>query len=287
MKQLLTLLCFFSSILCFSTITEIDGWRWNLDRENMTASLLKGDGIVANVPSNVTVGTNKLRVTHIAGYAFSHSKSRVVRISNTVKTIEMEAFRNSRVEEVYLPNGLAKLEQFMFSGCNNLRKVKMPVTLKEIGSGAFENCQALRTVDIPSGVESIGSDAFCNSGIDSLIIPNSVTELGNFVCSGCNNLKFVRLSDNVTELAGTFSGCPSIVTVILGKGLKYIYRGVFDLDIQNIYCLSQEPPIVDSYDKIDKVKANLYVPAESIEKYKKAPWWGGFWNIHPLPSKLP
>ena len=65
----------------------------------------------------------------------------------------------------------------------------MPSTLKTIGDSAFEGCYDLKKVKMSDGLERIGDRCFYGSGITELIIPKSVTEMGERVFQMCAALK--------------------------------------------------------------------------------------------------
>ena len=47
-----------------------------------------------------------------------------------------------------------------FSGCRNLKRIKLSKTLKTIGREAFSYCEKLIRPEIPAGVTCIDEDAF-------------------------------------------------------------------------------------------------------------------------------
>lgn len=61
-----------------------------------------------------------------------------------------------------------------------------------IGEDAFSECPNLKTVHFNEGLQRIGGFRNCN--IDSLEMPNSVIECGNF---GGNPIKHLKLSGTV------------------------------------------------------------------------------------------
>ena len=100
------------------------------------------------------------------------------------------AFKNSSVMNVIIPNTIASIPNQLFYDCKLLTSVEIPNSVTSIGEFAFYNCKLLTSVEIPNSVTSIGSYAF--SGLTgSLSIPNSVTEIGNSafgLCSGLTNV---------------------------------------------------------------------------------------------------
>lgn len=121
---------------------------------------------------------------------------RKVEINRPVKTIGMNAFYCSDIEEVVLPEGLVTIGggAFSFSGltgmlnipegvevlgprayfdCGKLTGVTFPETLREIGDECFSNSGALVT-RLPMSLESVGYNALRFAAADVLVIPPSV-----------------------------------------------------------------------------------------------------------------
>jgi len=61
------------------------------------------------------------------------------------------AFRETRVTEVVVPEGVIEIGANAFSVCSRLTRVTLPTTIQSIGSGAFNGCGELREVSIPGG----------------------------------------------------------------------------------------------------------------------------------------
>lgn len=79
-----------------------------------------------------------------------------------ITTIGASAFsKNTIISEVIIPEGIRIIEDTVFSGCSNLTKVELPSTLESIGSAAFGDT-ALETIDIPENVTNM-SYAFINT----------------------------------------------------------------------------------------------------------------------------
>ncbi len=103
----------------------------------------------------------------------------------------------------------------------------------------FENNdnQAILNVKVEEGVESICYGAFFKTSVVSLVLPDSITEIGKMSVSSCPNLEYVVLSDNIEELPESALYYDSALTYVhMPKNLKTIGFGVFSWDdkIENI-----------------------------------------------------
>ena len=76
-------------------------------------------------------------------------------IPNTVVTIEENAFADSTISSVTIPNSVKTIGNWAFSGCVNLRTVTLPASVTEIGEGVFGGCTNLTSVRIPASVKTI------------------------------------------------------------------------------------------------------------------------------------
>jgi len=89
-------------------------------------------------------------------------------------------------------------------------------------------------VVIPSTIEEypvtkIGEEAFFGMCASSLIIPDTVTEIGDYAFSHCWNLKTIRIPNSITIWGeNTFSNCDNLETVQLESDLKEIGNNAFD-----------------------------------------------------------
>jgi uncharacterized repeat protein (TIGR02543 family) len=78
-------------------------------------------------------------------------------------------------------------------------------------------------VTIPSTVRSIGAEVLAGTGIESVTIPNTVTNIANRAFYECRNLKSVTIPGSVTGIGyNAFSQCDQLASVTFNKGLKSI-----------------------------------------------------------------
>ena len=93
-------------------------------------------------------------------------------------------------------------------------------------SGCSE--EAYGDIVIPDGVTIIGEYAFDVSKIESITMPDSVTEIKDYAFFECNNLKEVRLSNNLKTIGmGAFSWCTSLERITIPDGTVSISDDVF------------------------------------------------------------
>lgn len=61
-----------------------------------------------------------------------------------------------------------------FSGCKNLKSIKISESVTKIGERAFNECTSLKSITIPAGVEHIGKLAFYDcSSLESVTFKNT------------------------------------------------------------------------------------------------------------------
>lgn len=119
----------------------------------------------------------------------------------------------------------------------------MTYSVVSIGT-AFFQCTGLTSVTIPNTVTNISVNAFygCTGLTGALVIPNSVTSIGGFAFGNCSGLSSLTLGNSLTTIAySAFNRCtgltgnltiPNSVTTI-GRNAFYYCRGITSLSISN------------------------------------------------------
>ena len=161
---------------------------------------------------------------------------------------------------VTIPNGVTSVGDSAFSGCSGLTSVTIPDNVRSIGKLAFNGCSQLVSISIGAGVNVIGGDAFeacnalnsvyitdlsawCNIEFnnnpllygaklylngqtlkDEVILPNTVTSLGNYALLGCNEITALIIPDSVKTVGYmALSGCSALKSLTIpfvGSSLK-------------------------------------------------------------------
>ena len=212
--------------------------------------------------SSLTFITIPNNVTGIGGYAFTGSK---------INTINYVGELKDWCEKLWSPDNISSNYQLLFNG--ELQKnVIIPNSVTSIGNYAFNNCSSLTSIEIPNSVASIGNSAFYNcSGltkviindvaawckidfanllsnplyyahllylndveINSLIIPDNVTSIGDYTFYNCSNLTSVTIPNSVTSIGNSaFYGCTGLTSVTIPNSVTSIGNDAF-YNVQNI-----------------------------------------------------
>ena len=225
--------------------------------------------------ANLTLPSGLVDIGEIA-FAYCTSLENIT-LPDSVTSIGMTAFNGcSSLTSVILPDGLTSIGSWAFGGCSLLTNVEIPESVTSIGDYAFmdttrcnvpletntakalsksghsfwdgdlayqyeydgDNITGLSVVGcdpqitevvIPTSVTSIGNNAFQEcSTLTSVSIPKSVTSIGDFAFFGCSSLISVDIPESVTSIGNSvFNSCNTLTSVSIPSGVTSIGNWVF------------------------------------------------------------
>lgn len=201
-------------------------------------------------------------VTELSNHAFQHcSSATVAKIGCNVKKIGIRAFDGcASLTEIVIPDSVTVVEKEAFASCGSAKTLSVGKGVTEIGDQAFSRCTSLESATIHEGLTVIGKQAFneCTSlqritvaeenpnyssddrGVlfdknkETLIqapgaisgaytMPDTVTAIGEYAFSSCNQLTRVVFADGVKSLgAFGFIYCENLEYVDYGESLESV-----------------------------------------------------------------
>ena len=207
--------------------------------DTATGTVASADGTVTSVIIPEAIEGYDCTVTAIGAFAFSGCESlKSVTMPDTVTTIGYGAFSGCRaLESIHIPAGVTTIEDSVFGDCSSLKAITLDPANKDfyIQDGAlirksdntlvaFPAAMETDVFTVPAGVRVIGTYAFSyNSGLKSVIIPDTVTGIGFGAFMGCKNLESVVISGSVKRIEEqAFGACPKLSSVTLSEGIEVI-----------------------------------------------------------------
>ena len=160
-----------------------------------------------------------------------------------VVEIETEAFRDSTLTRLTLPEGLTEIGSSAFYGCTGITEIKFPESLKNVGFYAFYGCTGITEIVIPDAVKAIGGSAFSDCmGLKKVTIGNGTVTIGTKAFFCCENLESVYIGDRVRSIGEyAFHKCLSLHTVRMPKDIEVIQKYAFRKceSLTTVYCSGQ------------------------------------------------
>ena len=279
-KHLFTALLLMCSTLVFAEEVTIDGIKYDVVTKAKVATVISGGNYSGDIviPESIEYNGVTCSVTSIGDYAF-------------------ESCFN--LTSIVIPNSVTSIGGLAFGACHNLVDVHIsdlavwckinfsPFYSNPLyyAKNLYLNGELVTELVIPDSVTGIGEYVFqgCSSLV-SVEIPNSVTSIGYGAFNGCSGLRSIVIPNSVTSIGfDAFKGCSSITSVTIGGGVKYIDSNVFAEceNLIDVYCLAAEVPTTEEnvFNNSYPEYMILHVPAEAVDSYKSTSPWKNFGNI--------
>ncbi|MBQ3022936.1 MAG: leucine-rich repeat protein [Clostridia bacterium] len=233
MKKVISILTvtflLFTFMPMISNALVVDDWEIAISNGEATIIGYHGDQrkkIV--VPANV----GNYNVVAIDGKKLFAEPVEEIVFSEGIRKISGDPFSyNLRysLKKVVLPESLETLD-VSFQGYEKLEKINIPSKITEIKHSQFALCSNLEYIQLNEGLKKIGSTAFMRSGLKELILPSTVSEIGERAYAECHSLVNVIIPDTVTIMGkneGILMLCENLETVVVGDGVSILSRQEF------------------------------------------------------------
>lgn len=280
-----------TSIVLPAAITSIDKNAFaqckNLESINLPENLeLIGDWAFYDCGIKRLQLPNKLK--HIGENAFwgCEKLSGSIEIPSGVTKLSNNVFGFSPIQEVKFHEALTEIGDCAFVKCH-LKTLDLPSSLISIGNYAFSDNWFLTGITIPESVKFLGTEAFSELGrIEYIKIPASITTVGIAETNQCSpfyksNIGYIEFLAPRTEIdcnkwLDDMTQRPSLILPSTTQKVTFnptTNSLTWNLSFSTtITCYAVEPPEITDSDR-GKLFETLYVPNESIDKYKNDPKW--------------
>ena len=236
--------------------------------EDDSGYVVSGIGTFDDTDIEVLSVYNSKPVLGIAKEAFKDNTALTsVTIGDNVKTIDESAFSGCAVlTAVTFGNDVTDIGTKAFFGCKALSDIVFGDSVANIGESAFHGCSAIVELNFPASIKSMDYRTFsgcpnlnkvnikdiakwCEIDVSSadgypvyiakglyvngqklteLVIPDTVTEIGDYAFIGCEEVTSLTLSKNLKTIGeSAFSELKSLTTVEIPQGVVTIGRGSF------------------------------------------------------------
>lgn len=166
-------------------------------------------------------------VTEIERNAFFETGLRNIQLPEKLTLIGGGAFCNCKnLKQVQLPPQLKELGEGAFFNCENLAQIQLPSQLNKLGGDAFRDCTSLDKIDIPAGLKQIESATFCNTGLTSVTLHEGLTKIEDWAFHDCLKLKKIRIPKSVTDIGELALG----IRYNMGNGAEEVIPGGFTVE---------------------------------------------------------
>lgn len=179
-------------------------------------------------------------VTTIGDFSFSNNKLEYIDTGDGLNRVTKDTFtgNTNTISEVKFGNSILSIPNSIFINTPNLTKVTFGSNVTSIGSSAFNGCSKLSSVTFGNKLQTIGNNAFDSCSITRLVLPDSLTTLGNKAFYN-NPFEYIDTGDGLKAIDyntfsyrdnGDYSGNggnaskpnTKLKTLIIGNGLETI-----------------------------------------------------------------
>ena len=194
--------------------------------------------------------------------------------------------------KLVIPDGVESINDYAFYNNTLLASVEIPASLRESGRQAFYGCDGINRVDICDIGSWIAiefeeevsnplsfAEALYRNGVkvENLEIVN-VEKISSYAFINCTTIKSLVVDNSLKEIGvEAFRNCSALATVTLGEGVEEIKERAFMgcLKLKKVTLNAVEPPVLgdDYVFDYNAATRKIYVPAAALDAYESCGDW--------------
>ena len=151
-----------------------------------------------------------------------------IKLPPSLNYIGYSVFMNcTELSKIVLPEALTYLGVQSFQGCTSLKYIKIPAKITEIDFATFKD-SGLEILELEDGLEKIGREAFKNTKIKTVILPKTITELGDSAFYNCTSLESIALNEGLSTISdGALGGQSKLMEITIPASVAKMSEGAF------------------------------------------------------------
>ena len=213
-------------------------------------------------------------VNSIGNLAFVGCKSlQSIVIPDSVSSIGDDAFSCCEsLQSIVIPDSVTSIRNLVFSGCESLQSIVIPDSVTSIGNNPFVRCPNIKVhLSLNSNfniindllIDSAGRIISCLNRSEDIVIPDTVTSIGESAFRDCSSLQSIEIPDTVTSIGdNAFYDCESLQNIVMPDSITSIGDSAFSWceSLQNIVIPDSVTSIGDSAFSFCSSLQNIVIP---------------------------
>ena len=259
-----------------SSLTEV---TWNATN----CSYMDYVAILPSSVKKVNIGDN---VTSIPGYlCYGLESLESVELPSGLEVIGSNAFSYSGLKSIYIPETVTTIGTRSFAYCESIQAIEIPENVTSFNTLSLDGCTALKEVVWNAKNVTVRARISLPASITSFKFGENVEVIPAGLCKSLTGLTEIVIPNSVTEIGEqAFSGCTYLKKVVIGTGLKTINAEVFascDRLEEVIVKATTAPEIVNSnaFTSDAYTFGTLHVNYGYKDYYAKELYWRNFKNV--------
>ncbi len=238
-------------------------------------------------------------------YQYRESISTVI-LSDGITKIGNYAFDHCiHLSTIVIPESVKNIGKSAFAACYSLTSLTIPSSVTSIGVYAFNwvpnivysGTATWQQSNPRWGARSLngivdGCWVYSDTAQTTLIacsavakgditIPSAVVSIQNYALHSCMDIISVTIPNSVSQIGlGAFEFCTNLISVTIPSTVTNIGRYCFDecTSLQSVFNYSPNPQTItsDVFDDVNISDCKLYVPEQSVQRYRSSSVWREF-----------